>query len=129
MSLVPKMTPYHKKLVEGWEERILLTILNMLLDIVCRVRDLNINYITILIGNKLILRVYETTIRLDVKCLVTSDNLCVKHRINLYCVVLNKFLARLVVTLRLDTLNLAKKLTKELTKTYEVIYCCRTDRS
>ena len=83
----------------------------MLLDIVCRVRDLNIYNLTVLVGNKLILWVHETAIRLDIKCLVTSDNLSVELWINLNSIVLYKSLTSLVVTLRLDALTLAKKLT------------------
>ena len=94
----------------------------MLLDIVCRVRDLNIYNLAILISNKLILWVYETTIRLDIESCVTCDNLGVKLWVNLNSVGLDKLLTSIVVTLRLDTLNLTKKLTEQRTKLNKVIY-------
>ena len=41
--------------------------------------------------------------------------------LNLNGVVLNECLTSLIVTLRLDALNLSKKLTEELTEAYEVV--------
>ena len=81
----------------------------MLLNVVSRVRDINVHNLASLVCNKLILWVYETTIRLDVESCVTCDNLSVKLWVNLNCVSLDKSLTSLVVTLRLDTLKLEKR--------------------
>ena len=81
----------------------------MLLDVVSRVRDLNIYNLASIVSHQLILWVYETTVRLNVESSVTSDNLSVEFRVNLNGVGLNKSLTSLVVTLRLDTLKLEKR--------------------
>jgi hypothetical protein len=94
----------------------------MLLDVVSWVGNLNIYDLAILAENKLVLRVNEAAIRLDVKSSVTLDNLLVELWVNLNSVGLNQSLASLIVTLRLDALNLAEQLAGQSTELNEVVY-------
>ena len=94
----------------------------MLVDVLAVVSDCYINNVASSIVYRVVVGVNKATIRLDIKCLVTCDNLSVEVRLYLYCVALNKCLTSLVVTLRLNALNLAKKRTKELAEAYEVVY-------
>ena len=51
---VPQIAAYHNKLVEGWEERIVLRVVEVLLNIVAVVANLNIYNLTILTIYKLV---------------------------------------------------------------------------
>ena len=94
--------------------------MEVLLDVVCRVRNLNVyNLITLL--NQLVLRVYETTVRLDIESLVALENLLVEIVVNLHSILLNQRLTGLEVALRLDALNLVELLAEDSTQLIEVV--------
>lgn len=71
----------------------------MLINILAIVRDSNVSDVALSIVYWVVVRIYETTIRLNVKRLITCDNLSVELRIYLNCIVLYKRLTSLIVTL------------------------------
>ena len=109
------------RLVQAWQERICVRVVEVLLNEVCRVRNLNIdNLVTLL--NQLILRIYEATIRLDVECVVALTHLLVELVVDLHGILLDQRLTCLEVTLRLDALNLTQLLAEDCTQLVEIIY-------
>ena len=87
----------------------------MLLEIIISIYDLIVNDHTILLYRNDV-RIHETAIRLETECCIAFLYLLMKFRIDIHCILLNQSLTSLEITLRLDSLNLSKKFTKEFTK-------------
>ena len=100
---------------------ILLRVAEHLRQIVFTVSDIDIGYISILVGDRSVDGVDEALIRSYVKSSIAVKHFFVELRVDLDCIGLHKVTACFIVTLALDTLHFGKKLAEEVAELGVVI--------
>ena len=104
----------------GLECRVLLAVLEHLLEVVVVVNDLIVNDLTALLDRN-DLRIDESSVRLEAKGCITVEYFSVEYRIYVYSILLYKLLTSLKVSLRLDALNFCEEFAEKSAESFIVV--------